>query len=855
MSKAQTAEILVQILAQTPDAIVLVDENNLIEFLNPAAETLWGLPAAAVLGQDAGALLPVGFPLADRESAAAPDGARAANSGDMPSDLLIERHDGVMRRGAMSVREFEVDGRRFRAAFIRDVTDQQQQREEWQQLSMVANGSNDALIVASLDGTVSFINGALRRMLGYEAAEVHGRRLFEPFAGVHTNVEALERLQATAQLAATGEDALRQDLLVYAKGGKPLWINVGITVIRDNAGIPVNILAVLTDITLTKMREELQRKVLDAMARELPATEVAGILCREVERIAPEVVASFLRVDDEGKLFTLAAPRLPDAITHLMDGESIGPCAGSCGTAAWRGEPVVVTDIASDPLWAAYRHLVLPLGIAACWSYPVKGADGSVLGTFAFYYREHHGPVAFHQDLVDMGLSLCALLLEREKARMRIHQLAFHDTLTGLPNRNMFEAQAQQLLIEASRGEHELALLFIDLDRFKRVNDTRGHSTGDEVLCETGRRLKSVLRGGDLLGRLAGDEFVAVLPRCGAQQATYIVERLLAVTAPPVIVGGALIHASASIGIAMYPADGRNIETLLRQADIAMYQAKAEGLGGSSFFREEMSRRVQEQAMLEADLRVALKEDLLGLWYQPQFEAANGHELSGVEALLRWQHVSLGNVPPTRFVVLAEECGLIGELGKWVMERACRQLADWRARGVDIPRMSINLSASDFRDCTLAERVMRTLLTYGLAPHDLTLEMTESVMLSDEPGVLTMIAELHRLGVQLSMDDFGTGYSSLGYLHRLPLDELKLDRSFVRDLDHSDSARALTSTVLRIGESLNIKVVAEGVETDTQRRFLIEHGCPVLQGYLLGRPMAPHLLEEWLRTSEAGSHV
>ncbi|ABE35942.1 diguanylate cyclase domain protein [Paraburkholderia xenovorans LB400] len=847
MAQAQIAGTLVQVLAQIPDAVVLVDEDGAIGFFNPAAEALWGLTAAAVLGADAGMLLPRGIQPAGH-------GVQTGNVDGPGLALQIERNDGVMRRGQMSIHGFEVAGRRFRAAFIRDITDQHRQCEEWQQLLRVVNGSDNAIIVASLDGSISFINSGVTRMLGYAAAEVQGLRLVEPFAGVHTNMAAVERIQSAAREPSTPDHPFRQDLLVYTKGGRPLWVNVGITVITDNAGAPVNLLAVLTDITLTRMREELQQKVLDAMARELPATEVAGILCREVERIAPEVVATFLRVDD-GRLFTLAAPRLPVTVTRAMDGESIGPCAGSCGTAAWRGTPVVVTDIASDPLWTGYRDLVLPLGLAACWSYPVKGADGSVLGTFAFYYRENHGPVAFHQSLVDMGLSLCALLLEREKARMRIHQLAFHDTLTGLPNRNMFETQAQQLLNDARRTERELALVFIDLDHFKRVNDTRGHATGDEVLCETGRRFKSVLRDGDLLGRLAGDEFVAILPHCGVHQATGIVERLLAATAPPVVVAGAPIHASASIGIAMYPADGEHVPTLLRQADIAMYHAKARGRGHFCFFREEMSRNIQEQAMLEADLRVALKHDLLDLWYQPQFDAANGHVLSGVEALLRWNHATLGSVPPVRFVVLAEECGLIGELGKWVTQRACRQLADWRARGVEIPRVSINLSASDFRDSTLAERVARTLLAHGLQPHDLTLEMTESVMLGDEPGVLSMIDELHRLGIQLSLDDFGTGYSSLGYLHRLPLDELKLDRSFVRDLDHSDSARALTSTVLRIGESLNIKVVAEGVETDTQRQFLVEHGCPVLQGYLLARPMAPHLLEEWLRAAHAGSRI
>ncbi|PXW14586.1 diguanylate cyclase/phosphodiesterase with PAS/PAC sensor(s) [Paraburkholderia caballeronis] len=862
MSNADAAEILVQVLAQVPDAVVLVDEHDEVGFINPAAEVLWGLTASAVQGRHAGALFPQGF-RASGERVPADLAGHAALAvlpehidglGASATDVPIERPDGAIRQGALSVCEFDVAGRRFRAAFVKDVTDQQRQRDEWLRLAMVVNSSDNGVIVAGLDGRISFVNAAITKMLGYELDEVAGRRLFESFVGLHTDADAVEQLHRIAERQPL-VDAFRHDVLLYTKAGRPIWLCIGMTVVRDDANQPVNVLAVLTDITLTKMHEELQQKVLDAMARELPAAEVARILCVEVERIAPEVTASFLRVDAEGRLFTLAAPRLPQSVTRLMDGEPIGPCAGSCGTAAWRGEPVAVTDIATDPLWTAYRDLVQPLGLAACWSYPVKGTDGTVLGTFAFYYRDHHGPVAFHQSLVEIGLSLCALLLERERTRARIHQLAFRDTLTGLPNRTMLEAEAEGLLKDARNDGWDLALVFIDLDRFKRVNDTRGHATGDEVLCETGRRFKSVLREGDLLGRLAGDEFVAILPHCGPQQAQNVAERLLAAIAQPVVVGSATIHASASVGIAMFPVDGPDVETLLRHADIAMYHSKGQGPGGYSFFRAEMNRYVQEQALLEADLRVALQRDLLTLCYQPQFGGANAQELDGVEALLRWQHPTLGAVSPARFVVLAEECGLIGELDNWVMEQACRQLADWRARGVDIPRISINLSASDFRDCMLADRVARTLLAHGLQPRDLTLEMTESVMLSDEPMVASMIADLHRLGVKLSMDDFGTGYSSLGVLHKLPLDELKLDRSFVRDLDHSDSARALTATVLRIGEMLRMKVVAEGVETDTQRQFLLDHGCPVLQGYLLGRPMPADQLETWVRGVSVSSHA
>ena len=850
MIDTDSAEVLAEALAHTPDAVVLVDEHGAIGFFNPAAEALWGLTADAVLGRDAGMLFPRGLCIGDgavqpldRAGGDARFAAWPAGLADVP----IERRDGLVRRGALSVREFDVAGRRYRAAFVTDVTGDERRR-----LARVVNSSHNGLIITGLDGRISFVNAAVTKMLGYEPHELAGRRLFDPFVGMHTDLDAVEQMQTIAERQPR-IDGFSQDVLLYTKGGRPIWVCVGMTVVRDDADRPVDVLAVLTDITLTKMHEELQQKVLDAMARELPAAEVARILCVEVERIAPEVIASFLGVDADGRLFTLAAPRLPPSVTRLIDGEAIGPCAGSCGTAAWRGEPVAVTDIATDPLWAAYRDLVLPLGIAACWSYPVKGTDGSVLGTFAFYYRDHRGPVAFHQALVEIGLNLCALLLERERARARIHQLAYRDPLTGLPNRAMLEAQAAELLAQARRAGGNLALLFIDLDRFKRVNDTRGHSIGDELLCETGRRFRAVLREGDLLGRLAGDEFVAVLPDCGVEHAQRVAERLIAAIAQPVVLTGATLHASASVGIAMYPADGADVETLLRHADIAMYHSKGLASGGHCFFRAEMNRFVQEQALLEADLRVALQRNLLSLHYQPQFGGAGARELDGVEALLRWTHPALGSISPARFIVLAEECGLIGELDGWVLEQGCRQLADWRARGVAIPRISINLSASDFRDSQLADRVARTLLRHGLKPRDLTLEMTESVMLSDEPMVLSMIAELHRLGVTLSMDDFGTDYSSLGGLHKLPLGELKLDRSFVRDLDHSDSARALTATVLRIGETLHMKVVAEGVETHTQRQFLLDHGCPVLQGYLLGRPMAADQLEAWVRNADAGS--
>jgi predicted signal transduction protein with EAL and GGDEF domain len=355
------------------------------------------------------------------------------------------------------------------------------------------------------------------------------------------------------------------------------------------------------------------------------------------------------------------------------------------------------------------------------------------------------------------------------------------------------------------------------------------------------------------VGRLAGDEFVAVLPHCMAEQAALTAERLLARIADPLVLGGTSVIPGASIGIAMFPEDGQNIDTLLRHADMAMYQAKKDGRGRLRFFSDEMNRAAQERVALESALRDALRDGDFRLQFQPQMDCRARHRLLGVEALTRWTHPRFGDVPPLRFIALAEECGLIGKLGRWVLAEACRQLADWRRRGVAVPRVAVNVSPHDFRDPELAAYIGGLLSEHDLKPADLTLEITESVMLDTSSSALSVLQQVHALGVRLSLDDFGTGYSSLSYLHRLPIDELKLDKSFVRDLDASANARALINTVVRIGDSLSLTVVAEGVETEAQLAFLAERDCPVVQGYLFSKPLAPEALEQWIAVSQAAA--
>ncbi|WP_370682603.1 EAL domain-containing protein [Comamonas sp. GB3 AK4-5] len=725
---------------------------------------------------------------------------------------------------------------------------EQQQQEHLQRLSLVADATDSAVMISDGHSRILYVNGGFTRMLGWrseELAEADPIPLLVP--------QMPEEFAQTYRGALRAGQPVGREEVVVGKQGQRYWAKVTSNPIVDADGHWRYTITVLTDITRAKMHEVLQHRVLEAMARERPLTEVLELVCREVERIAPEVAVSILEVDANQCLRALAGPSLPAAYSQQVDGMAVGPKAGSCGTAAWRNTPVRVDDISTDPLWSGYQHLVQMLGYRSCWSSPIRNGEGEVVATFALYFREtlKGDLLDFHQQLMDACTHLCTLALERERARARIRQLAFYDSLTGLPNRSLLQARAEQAIASAARNEEQLAVLFIDLDRFKQVNDSLGHSAGDELLCHVASRLQEVLRASDIAGRLSGDEFVVVLPQCDAEHVTYTIERLQGLLAASLQVADATLAVSASIGIAMYPADGRDMETLLQRADMAMYQAKSGGRGSFSFYSSEMNQLVQERLALELALRDALQKAALQLHYQPQVDLETG-QLYGVEALARWTHAELGEISPARFIPLAEECGLIAELGRWALGEACRQLAQWRAQGLMVPAVSVNLSPTSFHNLDLPRMIADTLDHHALAPQDLTLELTESVLLDTNPSTMKTIAEVHAKGVRLSMDDFGTGYSSLSYLRRLPVSELKLDRSFVADLEHDATAQALSRAILGIGQSLHLTVVAEGVETPVQNAMLHEQGYPVAQGFLFSRPLAPQDLEHWLHQRQQG---
>lgn len=829
-------------LEHIEDGMILFDGENRILYLNRAAESISGWPRSEVLGQNLGVLAPAA--VRDRYDTRRYPGSlnRVSELAARSQEIQLIRKDGQARWISYSLSNVSLAEKAAHIVFIRDVTLLRQQKERTRLLSLGFDETHSAVLITDGNGHIVQINKGFRQMLGLDDADAIGHRATQLL--LRDDYQPRRMLDYLARLR-SGE-CIYLDELIYTRTGKPLWCSITTNPIFDEHGTLVNMVGVLTDITPTKIHEVLQNKILHAMVREVPTADIMLLLCREVERIAPQVIASVLRVDENGCLRTLSGPNLPETYSQAIDGTPIGPRTGCCGTAAWCGETVVARDIASDDNWEGLSHLALEHNLASCWSTPIKSSDGRVLGTFAFYYRQVNEPDPFHQLLADVSVDLCALALEREESRNRIRRLAFYDDLTGLPNRSLLHVQADQAIVAAGHAGTTVALLFIDLDRFKQINDSLGHPAGDQLLRAIAERLQLEAGPQDIVGRLSGDEFVVVLTQVDTQRLGDRIERIQHCLSAPMMLADVSVRPSASVGISVFPHDGRDMETLLHRADMAMYQSKNSGPNGFHFYSHEMDLAAQERLALEAALRDALEQDQLQLYYQPQINLKD-RSLHSVEALARWRHPQLGDVSPMRFIPLAEECGLIDDIGQWALRTACRQLASWRRQGLAIPSVSVNFSPTNFHNLELPELISRTLHEEALMPSDLILEITENVLIDTNPSTLRMLEEVRSQGVRLSMDDFGTGYSSLSYLRQLPVTELKLDQSFVGDMENDEVARALTRTVLHIGESLHMKVVAEGVESELQLQLLIEQGYHVAQGYYF-TPALPHEeLGTWVR--------
>ncbi|SEI41634.1 EAL domain-containing protein [Nitrosomonas eutropha] len=789
-----------------------------------------------------------------------------------------------------------------------------------------------------------------------------------------------DRDQAVArQSILISEGQLVHDYRFYHRDGRIVWLLDQLQLIRDAGDRPYEVVGTCLDISERKRTElirQAQQSALDLIVTNQSLPVILSDIAKHLEAINPDMLVSILLLDKQTKRLKLgAAPSLPDDYNAAVNGQEIGEGVGSCGTAAFRGETVIVSDIDHHPHWQHFLDLTRKADLHACWSLPFKDEHNDVLGIFAIYHHIACEPSPKDLELIREFASFTALAVQKvratealrlsatvfasiregvvitdleprivavNRAYMRITgyseeqvlgknpkiiksglhdktfyqamwatlkatghwsgevwnrrkngeiypqwltinavcidssccdesnscnyvgvftdisqikqseaqlaQLAHYDPLTGLPNRLLAQSQLHQAIERAQRHGRLVGVLYIDLDRFKNVNDSLGHPVGDELLIKLAERMKKRVREEDTLARLGGDEFLLVLEDVrDLGDPAFVAQSLInLLTSPFVLPSGHEIFINASIGISLFPEDASNATELIQHSDMAMYQAKKEGRNTYRYHTEALSVAANERLIMENRLRYALSAEELILHYQPLVDARTGYVV-GVEALVRWQPPGKAMVPPGKFIPIAEETGLIVPLGEWVLRTACKQARAWIDAGLSPLVMAVNLSVRQFQSENLVGMVQRILEETQLPADYLELELTESMFMEHVEQSIETLNKLKTLGVHLAIDDFGTGYSSLIYLKRFPIDKLKIDQRFVRDLadDHND--REIAATIIAMARGLKLGVLAEGIESEEQLAFLRQQDCDYYQGYLFHRPVPAIELEAWLR--------
>jgi diguanylate cyclase (GGDEF)-like protein/PAS domain S-box-containing protein len=566
------------------------------------------------------------------------------------------------------------------------------------------------------------------------------------------------------------------------------------------------------------------------------ALELSTRKYRNLFELAP---VGYLFLDAEGAVreANLACAELLGQPRSLLENASVQMLIRPEDRSRLERHLVGIVDGATESLQVRVLHSDgrhVPVSVR---SVAMRGPDGAVVG--------------IHMAFMDISDHERAQS-ELKRARDHLQHLAHHDPLTDLPNRLLFGDRLEQAVLRARRRRRGLALLYIDVDRFKFINDSMGHQAGDEFLRELSRRLRESVRAEDTVARIGGDEFTVILERVDAvEQAAEVADKLVRTLRPPVVLGEHRISVSCSIGVALYPAHGDNPESLSRSADAAMFAAKEQGRDRIQCFTEALAQQTSSRLLIESELRRALSAGELRLHYQPQYCGRSGR-IVGVEALVRWQHPVRGLVPPGEFIPVAEDCGLIPAIGRWVLEEACRQGRAWHGQGHRL-RMAVNLSTRQLGLPSFVRELEQVLRRSEFPPDSLELEITEGALTVDAEAAIAQLRALRELGVHIAIDDFGTGYSSLSRLRRLPISRLKIDGSFVQGIPSNSDDRSIARAIISMAHDLSLEVISEGVETAAQRDFLEDSGCDLLQGFWLGRPQASTQVTRLLNAAASGA--
>jgi diguanylate cyclase (GGDEF)-like protein/PAS domain S-box-containing protein len=696
----------------------------------------------------------------------------------------------------------------------KDITEQveasQSLRESEQRYRMLAESISDVIFSTDRHLQANYFSPSVNTVLGYSAEWIlrNGWKAIvanpQQVAGfnalLHRIGKALDQPEALAELRSeiTTQlflfDCLRAD-------GRKIPVELRLVLVWDESGTFEGVLGVGRDVSQQRRAEKDLR-----MAATVFEHSTSAILITDPAGYIVQANDAFTRVS--GYAVSQVLDQLPMMLTAQTQQEAhLGYILKQLSQrGSWEGE-----------LW-------------------LKRRDGE-------HYPAWVGITAVLDDEGDLASYVCFFsdISERKASEQRIHRLAYYDALTHLPNRTLFQDRLYTALQQAERQQAWVVLMFLDLDRFKPINDSLGHAAGDRMLKEMASRLLGCVAEDDTVARMGGDEFTLLLQlgptkQAALNRAIHVAEQILASLVKPFVLEGREFFVTASIGIALSPQDGNELSQLMKNADTAMYHAKERGKNNFQFYQTDMNASALERLELESDLRHALEQGEFTLYYQPQF-SGDGKRLTGAEALLRWRHPRRGLVPPGDFIPVLEELGLVVEVGEWVLKEACRQLREWHLARVRVPKVSVNISARQFSDGQLGTRIAAILQEIGLPPACLELELTESILMREVSEAMQILAGLKRLGLSIAVDDFGTGYSSLNYLKQFPIDVLKIDRTFVDGLPSGEQDAQIARAIIAMAHSLNLSVIAEGVETHEQLEFLREHGCDEVQGYLFGRPM------------------